>query len=358
MNKSILAVTAAVLSASAWATVSNVEGGAIPATNAVSAKIFSTLPICRRVDAPAFVRRPGGDWEAAEEGKFYPFGSSYRADKGGKLVLSFGRGLTVKVADGSEFGTRNQKIGEKTRTIVLSRGTVDLKLPDNLPEGAFFVTAPAFTVAYASQETVTNSGFVIKNPAGESRITYEDKGDGDVATIRCVTGALCVEGQHFTIPSMRAANEVKIRSSRDHLSTVLYGTSGDFVVEVDQGIRNQEEFDDEGKVSISAQKQKLDWHLTPATKIIINRMLPAIGKRMSVHTMAFDASGARKSECVFCEGLASVNSGEIVPKERLNEGEELAKRDAEMTETTSADVDDVKSVEPAEKDADSTDSED
>lgn len=56
---------------------------------------------------------------------------------------------------------------------------------------------------------------------------------------------------------------------------------------------------------------------------------------MSVHTMAFDASGERKSERSFCEGRAEVNSGELIPKENVS-GEELAKRAAEMTETTAA----------------------
>ena len=61
---------------------------------------------------------------------------------------------------------------------------------------------------------------------------------------------------------------------------------------------------------------------------------------MSVHTMAFDASGERKSECYFCEGRAEVNSGELVAKDRRS-GEELAKRAAEATETTAAkDADD------------------
>lgn len=292
----------------------------IPTNTAPTVKFFTTLPLCRRVERGASVCPPGGQWREAEEGRFYPFGTAFRAEKDGLLVVAFGSGSTVTVADGSEFATRAQPLKEPSRTIVLVRGTVDMKLQDNLTEGLFFVAAP---------------GFLVKNPAGESKFTYADRGDGDEAVVRCVTGSLAVEGRHFAIPTMHAANEVKIRTSRDHLTTILYGTSGDYAVKLDQGIRNKEEFDDEGKIKLTTEKGELEWHLTPFTKIVINRSLPAIGERMSVHTMAFDAAGERKSECSFCEGRAEVNSGEMVVKDKVS-GEELAKRAAEMTETTAA----------------------
>ena len=319
MNKILLSLASALMLSAAFA---DDELPALPAasTNEPLAKTFTTLPLCRRVEHGASVRKPGGDWQAAEEGKFYPFGTSFRAEKGGLLVVAFGAASTVAVADGSEFGTRQQKVGVQSRTISLARGTVEVKLPDNLPVDMFFVTAP---------------GFVAKNPAGESRFDYVDKGDGDEVVIRCVTGSLAVEGRHFSIPTMHAANELKIRTSKDHLTSVLYGTSGDYVVKVDQGQMSREEFDEEGKVKTVVEKNELEWHLTPFTKIVINRFVPAIGERMSVHTMAFDASGERKSERSFCEGRAEVNSGELIPKEKIS-GEELAKRAAEMTETTAA----------------------
>ena len=319
MNKILLSLASALMLSAAFA---DDELPALPAasTNEPLAKTFTTLPLCRRVEHGASVRKPGGDWQAAEEGKFYPFGTSFRAEKGGLLVVAFGAASTVAVADGSEFGTRQQKVGVQSRTISLARGTVEVKLPDNLPVDMFFVTA---------------SGFVAKTPAGESRFDYVDKGDGDEVVIRCVTGSLAVEGRHFSIPTMHAANELKIRTSKDHLTSVLYGTSGDYVVKVDQGQMSREEFDEEGKVKTVVEKNELEWHLTPFTKIVINRFVPAIGERMSVHTMAFDASGERKSERSFCEGRAEVNSGELIPKEKIS-GEELAKRAAEMTETTAA----------------------
>ena len=295
--------------------------GVVQMPKAAEPATFSSLPFCRESGGVAEVRKPGSEaWEPIEDGRFYPLGSSYRTGPDGRLVLAFGQNATAAIGADASFSTRPQKIGEKVRSIVLGAGTLKLRLPDNMREGAFTVAAP---------------GFVVKNPAGESRYLYETTVDGDRATVRCVTGALAVDGRHFVIPMMHAADEVVIRTSNDNLVTFLYGTSGDYVVKLDQGVRTREEFDDEGKVKSVQETGVLDWHLSPATKVIISRSRSAIGERMSVHTMAFDASGERKSECAFCEGRAEVNTGELVAKEKMD-GDELAKRAAEATETTAA----------------------
>ena len=315
---------------------------AVPAvqTNSVaSVKAFTTLPLSRHVEGAVSVRKPNGEWESIEEGRFYPLGSYFRAEKGGSLVLTLGSGSLVTISSGAEFGTRAQPIGESSRTIVLVNGTIALRLPDNLPEGAFFITAP---------------GFTIKNPAGESAITYENKGDGDVATILCKTGSLGIEGRHFDIPAMRAADEVRIRTSKDLLFTSLYGTSGNYVVNLDQGMCTRQEFDDDGNQKDVVEKRTLAWHLYPATKAIINRSVPALGERMSVHTMTFDAAGGLKNERAFSEGRAEVNSGELVPQEKTD-ADELSKRAAEMTETTAAvDVEDAPAEEESSEESTST----
>lgn len=267
-------------------------------TNA-SMRLFTSLPLCQRVEGTAAVKRPGHDWEPAEEGRFYPFGSSYRAGRNSRLTVSFGPTSQVTVKDGSSFGTRPQGVEEKSRGIVLEQGVVELCLPNNLPKGSFHVSS---------------SGFTIKDMLGESKLTRVDKGDGDEVVVRCVTGLLFIEGRHFDVLSMEAADEIKIRTSRDELSTILYGTSGDYVVKLNQGVMGRDEITEDGTITNIVEKESFEWHLTPQRKIIINRAVPAIGERLSVHTMAFDADGERMSERYFCEGRAEVNSGELVPK--------------------------------------------
>ena len=329
MNRSILMLAAAFSAGALFAQEQEEEKAEAPAKDEASARpaaaapsaAFTLLPLCRVVDGEAEVCRPGGEWMAAEEGRFYPLGTSYRTRKSGRMVVAFGGESSAEISGDAEFGTRTQPLGEKSRTAVLVRGKLVLKLADNLPEGAFFLAAPGFTV---------------KNPAGESRYDYVDMGDGDKVTVRCVTGSLAVEGRHFNIPVMRSANEVVIRTSRDHLSTFLFGTSGDYVVKLDKDVRQREEFGDDGKMKLTEAREFAEFHLSPATKVVINRSVPAIGERMSAFIMAFDAAGKPVGEGIrLCEGRAELNSGELVAKEKVD-SEELAKQAAEATETTEA----------------------
>lgn len=300
------------------------EESAQPTQEVASVKAaanFSTLPFCRLVEPPVEVRKPKGEWVSAEEGKFYPLGTSYRTHKGGKLVLSFGANSTATIEGDASFGTRLQKVGGSSRTVVLDSGKVTFQLADNLPDGAFFVVAP---------------GFEAFNAAGESTFTYERTVDGDKAVVRCVTGSLAVKGRHFNIPQMRAADEIVVVTSHDHLITVLEGTSGDYNVKLDQGVRATTEVDDNGALKEVVANEVLDWRLSPKTRVVINRAVPAIGERMSVHTMAFDASGEKRSDRVFCEGRSELNSGELVVKPIDNE--KIAEQASEAAETTEESV--------------------
>jgi len=283
---------------------------------------FMTLPLCRRIEGTVFVRPFGAqEWTPASEGRFYPLGTSFRTEGKSRLTVAFANDSSASISGDAEFGTRQQPLGVPSRTIVLVRGVLELKLAENLPEGAFFVTAP---------------GFVVKNPAGESRYVYEDLGDGDKVTVSCKTGSLGIEGRHFEIPAMRSANTVVIRTSRDLLSTFLNGTSGDYTVKLDKNLRLKEEIGNDGTMKRTEERGFAEFRLSPATKVIINRSVPAIGERMSAFIMAFDAAGERVGEGItVCEGRAEINGGDLVVKEKLD-GNELAKRAAEATETTAA----------------------
>ena len=286
---------------------------------------FFALPLCRRVQGDAEVLKPGAsEWVPLEEGRFYPLGSSYRSSKGGSLVVLFGNECSVTVADGASFGTKSQPIGERSRGIVLTGGEVSLSLPGNLNQGMFFITAPGFTV---------------RNPAGDSKYSFEDKGDGYFASVRCVTGMLEVEGRHFKIPAMHAADAFDIRSSHDGLETILYGRSGDYIAKLDRGIVSSSEVQDDGSVKSVEEPSVLDWHLSVATRVQINRAVPSIGERMSVTMMTFDSAGTMQNNFAFAEGRAEVNTGELVVSatEDDNVSSEAAKVTNESVESASED---------------------
>ena len=304
------------------------------AKSAAAASFFTTLPLCRLVEGEAEVCLPGGKTLAAEEGRFYPLGSAFRTKENAIMEVQFGPECVAKISGVASFATVAAGLSEKSRTVVLGEGVLELSLAPNLPEGAFVITAPGFTV---------------KNPAGNSKFDYKRTGDGDCVVARCVTGAMSIDGRHFSIAKMRAADEVKIRTAHDNLETLLYGTSGDYVVTLDVGMVFESIVADDGSQKRIAKKKNLEWNLSPDTKVRIQRMLPAVGERMSVDVTTWDAAGEKKNWWTYSEGRAEINSGEqvIAPK---SDSEELAKRAAEATETTAADVEEgeAKSEESSE----------
>ena len=290
------------------------EGLAVP--KAQPDKVFNMLPFCRALEGAADVMLPGSqDWQPVKEGRFYPLGSSYRAvGAESRVSIMFGPECEVQIRGDGSFSTRAQSVSEKTRAITLGSGVVFVKLPNNLPEGLFKICAPGFTAF---------------NPAGESRYSFTGTGDGDEATIRCVTQSLSIEGRHFKIPTMRAANEIKIRTSQDNLMTALYGMRGDVPVVLDQGRIRIKDFE---TGEMKEEDKTLEWKLSPQTAVRIHRALPTIGKRMAVTVMTFDAAGELRNRCAFTEGRVEVNSGELGPTSKKDR-EDLAKRAANVTES-------------------------
>ena len=291
-------------------------------------KFFYTLPKAEKLEGSADVLKPGArDWEAAVEGRFYPLGSVFRTiGASTRFTVALGRECSVMIAGEASFGTRGQGLDVKSRAILLKGGVVTVNLPRNLPEGLFFVDAPGFTVV---------------NPAGKSTYRYVKTGDGDKATIRCVTGSLAIEGLHFKILSMRAANEVCIQTSQDALFTGIYGTRGDYICKLDQGTVKSR--DVEAGESHTEQKF-LEWKVSPQTAVRIQRAVPEIGENMAVTIMTFDAVGNLKNRCAFAENRFEVNSGELAPNDK-NSQSELEKKAAEATaETTAVETEAVDAV--------------
>lgn len=319
-----LAVIAALFAAATPAGTKSAEGG----------PTFFTLPVCQRVQVGAEVLKPGAQaWAPIEEGRFYPLGATFRAAKGGSLTVAIGKGATATVENGSSFAMRAQGLGVKTRTLVLTEGEVELTLPTDLPPGLFSVTSGSVSIV---------------NPAGKSKFTLKPTGDGLDLTVRCVTGTLEVKGRHFTIPAMRAADEFRLRSSRDDLETVLYGKSGDYIVRLDRGLVTKDVLQDDGSLKLVSAPETLDWHLSVSTYVQINRAVPAVGERLSVTMMTFDAAGTMKNHFAFAEGRGEVNTGELV---QATEETDDAAKNADATTDGEAEIVEDEPVEDADSDA-------
>lgn len=304
-------------------------------------KPFHLMPLCRTLEGEGEVLRPGAkDWQPLEEGRFYPLGCAYRTvGKESRLIVQFGEGSEVSVAGASSFVTFPQKLGERSRSIALDAGVINVKLPRGLGAGMFSVTAP---------------GFTIENLDGESRYVYRKTGDGDDAVVRCITGAMSIKGRHFDIARMTVANEIRIRTSQDNLFTGLYGNSGDVVVKLDQGLVAVQDFETK---EYHDEPRFLDWHISPKTAVRIHRAMPEIGERMSVTVMTFDTKGELQNRCSFAEGRSGINTGEEGAGVLAKREEDAAKKADEAAEAISIEEGDEEDEEESGEGESSSDDE-
>lgn len=318
------------------------EAGEAPAKPA--GRLFTPLPFCSMLEGSGEVKKPGGAWEKIEEGKFYPLGSLFRvSDANSRVGIQFGgkvRG-SIALADAATkrdvdapvvelrngpacFGTVPQPIGAEKREISLHSGIVTVKIPAAMPDGAFTIATPGFTVL---------------NPKGESRYYYERTTDGEVAVIRCVTRSLSIKGRHFEFPELKAANELKIRTSQDQLFTGLYGNSGDCPVKLDQGQRKVVKDFRTGESEIVSKP--LLWKLSPKTAVRIYRAKPALAADMSVTIMTFTANGTMANRCAFTENHPEINSGELVLARDKSAGDQAKRVAEDAAAVETVDVEDI-----------------
>lgn len=315
----------------------NAEGEAGVVAPAKPQKAFAQLLRCVRTEGTVQVLKPGAaDWVAVQEGRYYPLGSSFRALSGieGSVFgkFQFGDKAFISVKDVAEFGTTAIEIGDQKREVILKSGRIYINLPRTLPEGLFFVRAPFFACS---------------NLAGESQFDFKSTGDGDEAVVRCVTGAMTVEGRHYKVARMGVANQVRIRTTGDGLFSSLRGESGDVKIVLDQGMGTEKNFE---TGEVKDVPKSLEFALSPQCAIKIWRRKLSAADRMAVSIMTFDPAGVMKNRCAFAEGLSNVNSGELVvaPRVAADVEKEKAKAEAEETETVEAVAPKAKS-EDAEK---------
>lgn len=247
-----------------------------------------------------FVKLPRqSEFKLAVEGNYYPNGSVFRiSDAAEPAVFEFGPETLVKVDGDAEFGTREIAIGEKTRVVTMMKGLISVSIPRTMPTGHF-------TVAYPN--------FVAKDLAGESNHELIHTGDGDEAVVHVITGMLALEGAHFRVARMSAADRVRVRTTGEALFTSLRGEAGDYKVTLDKGIAA---YRDPLSGEMKEQVRSLEYSLTPQCAIKIFRKRSQVGGRMVVSVMTFDASGEIRNRYTFAEGTSKVNFGEEIVRAR------------------------------------------
>ena len=273
------------------------SAGAVASSAKATARHYHALVKLAYANDNVSVKLPRQtEFKPAKEGKFYPNGSTFRVTSSGAepVVFEFGPEALVKVSGNAEFGTREVSMGGNTRTVTMVSGQISVSLPRTMPTGLFTVAYPNFTV---------------KDLAGESSHELVPSGDGDEAVVHVITGMLAIEGSHYNVARMSAADRVRIRTTGESLFTSLRGESGDYKVTLDQGVTV---YRDPIAGTEKDQARKLDYSLTPQCAIKIFRKRSQIGGRMAVSVMTFDPAGEIRNRYTFAEGTSKVNFGEEI----------------------------------------------
>jgi hypothetical protein len=294
---------------------------------------FTNLVRCQLANGNVEVRLPGGDWQAIRKGKYYPLGSSFRTRNqvegiAGEAIIAFGPVSTVTLRGEAAITTKEIEIGAPSREMTVDYGNISISLPRTLKDGLFKVNTSAFEVF---------------NMAGESIFTrtIDAAGDGDETVVRVVTGAIALNGRHYKIERMGAANQLRIRSTADELFTSLRGESGDFLIKLDQGVIHQiKDFETGEKVAVDVN---LDFQMSPQCVIKIWRSKAEVGGRVVVSTMTFNANGDLVNRRVFAEKRTEVNSGELVIAPESESEAEKKVKDAETENTETIEAEEKKS---------------
>lgn len=257
-------------------------------------KYFHELVRFTDSDSDVSVRLPRQkEFKKAEVGRFYPNGSAFRLS-GGTAEFEFGKEALLKVSGDAEFSTADADFSARERTVIPVRGVFTVTLPRTMPTGLFSVAYPNFTA---------------KDLAGESRHELVPSGDGDEAVVHVITGMLALEGPHYKIARMSAADRIRIRTTGDKLFSSLRGEAGDYKVVLDQGIST---YKDPLSGEMKTQVRSVEFGLTPQCAIKIFRKRSEVGGRMAVSVMTFDPAGEMRNRFTFAEGTSSVNFGEEV----------------------------------------------
>jgi hypothetical protein len=263
----------------------------------VSAKCFHSLVRFVSADAEVEARLPRQqDFAPAAEGKYYPQGTTFRVGGGktDRAVFEFGEEVLLKAEGASEFAVAENAEGAANRTVVPVVGAFTVSLPRTFPTGLFSVAYPHFTA---------------KDLAGESRHELIVSGDGEEAVVHVITGILALEGAHYSVARMGAADRIRIRTTHDALFTSMRGEAGDCKVSLDQGLSV---YRDPMTGESKTQNRRIEFALTPQRAIKIFRKRSQVGGRMAVSVMTFDSAGEMRNRYTFAEGEASMNFGEEV----------------------------------------------
>ena len=246
-----------------------------------SGKIFLPMVRIARIHGVCEVNNPDvGSYATAIENKVYPLGSRFRTGPDGSATLVFSSRESVQVLDSTELAVFASESNPDERVVRLLTGKIKTFLRENLPEGSFSIELPST---------------VCKNVEGRGEYALAANASGETLVIKTITGAARVEGAHYHIPALRAANTVDIQTSVDRAFSRLTSVSGDFAIILDKG-----------------EDEPVNYGMSPKAVVKIWRENAPVGGRSVIAALVVSPTGIAKHRFAYAEGRPGLATGELV----------------------------------------------
>ncbi len=276
------------------------------------AKIFMPMVRLVQVRGKCDAQNPDlGSYSAAVENKVYPLGTRFRTGPESAATLVFSGQESAQLVSGTEVCVEAPDKQPDNRVLRLFSGTVKTSLRENLPEGSFSVCTP---------------NAACKNLEGRGEYSLTTAAGTETLQIATITGAARIEGPHYHIPALRAANTVNIQTSVDRSFSRLTSVSGDFVIVLNKG-----------------EEEPVSYGMSPKAVVKIWRENAPVGGRPVIAALVVSPTGIAKHRFAYAEGRSGVATGELVQsgaEEKMEEelpvllSKEAAKEEeAEKSET-------------------------
>jgi len=217
---------------------------------------------------------------AAKDNKAYPLSTIFRTGPQSSAMLLLSASDTIFLFENAEVMINCTKENPLARTVLLSNGKVRTNIRDNVAEGFFAVYTPDFTC---------------KNIAGRAEFTLSRDTNAETVRIGVTTGLVVIDGAHYQITGLRAANIIEISTGANRMLTRIDDVFGDYPIILANGMENPVTFPMQTKSSVKIWREKAP-----------------VGGRDIVTTLAMSPSGTAIHRFAFAQGRSDLATGELV----------------------------------------------
>lgn len=232
-----------------------------------------------------------GTFQPAKHNKAYPMGSLFRTGAGGTCILILSAEDNVAMDQNTELMVTAAADNSQNLTLKLISGEIKTTLRDNLANGSFSVSTP---------------NNAIKNISGRGAYSLSMESDGELLKLSTVTGTARIEGPHYTVPALQAANKLFITTTPNRSFTRLTSVSGDFAIELPNG-----------------SEEPVIYSMSPKAVVKIWRENAPVGGRTIVSTLVVSPTGLARHRFAYAEGRTLLKTGELVEQATEDETTDL-----------------------------------